>query len=46
MGIIYKNLPEISVPDFATPDYKSKEVSVYYTDPQTSRCRRYVIGSF
>ncbi len=44
MGIIYKNLPEISVPDFATPDYKSKEVSVYYTDPQTSRRRRYVIG--
>ena len=43
MGYIYRNLHEISVPDFATPDRKTNEVSVYYRDASGKR-RRYIIG--
>ncbi len=41
---VFRNLKEIPVPDFATADKKSGEVSVYTTEPVTNRRKRYVIG--
>ena len=44
MGNIYRDGQEITVPDLATADRNSKEVSVYYKDPSTGGRRRYTTG--